>query len=109
MGLESNITEGNKLIAEFMMYHKSVHEDNQGNSIYRVKIRGSNTFHTLITMPHNSSWDWSVPVYSKIQNDDMLDLDSRFELQEDFENAIIQNRVDLGFEAIVTFLKLQKK
>jgi hypothetical protein len=58
----------NKLIAEFMNYHNSKQTDNRGMNIYRVKINGSNTFHTLKTMPHYSSWEWLMPVVQKIEN-----------------------------------------
>lgn len=62
------IIENNKLIAEFMKCHKSDKFDNFGNPIFRVKILGCNTFHTIETMPLNKSWDWLMPVVEKIES-----------------------------------------
>lgn len=67
--METNkIIEGKKLISEFMEYYNSNKLDIQGNSIYHVKILGCNTFHTVETMPLNSSWDWLMPVVEKIES-----------------------------------------
>lgn len=52
----------------------------------------------------HSSWDWLVPAYSKVQldhvNGDELSL-----LQSRFEEAIYTNSVNIGFEALVIYLK----
>jgi hypothetical protein len=63
-----DIIEGNALIIEIMNYHKTKQTDNQLRPIYRVKILGHSTLHTIGTMPHHKSWDWLMPVLEKIEN-----------------------------------------
>jgi len=78
---------------------------------YRKAPIGIPVFAIYAISPHDlkyhSSWDWLVPVYSKImcqgENDDSDDI---YNLQSDFENAIFNDRIGWAFNAIVEFLKL---
>lgn len=59
---------------------------------------------------YNLSWDWLIPVYSKIMTEIPFsdDNDSKETLQTLFENNIYVNRIDLAFKVIVEFLKSLK-
>lgn len=63
---KTEILEGNKLIIDFMVYYDSGTTDNHLNSVYRINILGSNTFHTIETIPLHKSWDFLMPVVEKI-------------------------------------------
>ena len=53
-------------------------------------------------------WNLLVPVYSRIMNTEFSSVNKRFELQRQFEEAVFHNRLELGFETIVEYLKSRK-
>ena len=51
-----------------MEYYNSGKTDNNGNIIYRVKVGKTNTFHTIDSMPIDTSWDWIMKIVKKIES-----------------------------------------
>jgi hypothetical protein len=69
------------------------------------------------TLKFHEDWNMLIPVYSKImltcrEEDPDVSIsgvvtydDDIYDLQNKFEEAVFGNRIDLAFDAIVTFLK----
>jgi hypothetical protein len=59
---------------------------------------------------YHLSWDWLIPVYSKIMNTEFSSANTEeFELQSLFEETVWNNRIDLAFDAIVNYIKNEQK
>ena len=104
-------TEKNKMIGVFM-----------GDYEMGAKV----SFKLSCTPDHfkyHSDWNLLIPVYSKIQltcrneDNDMspselalyVSDDEIYILQDAFENAVFENRIDLAFDAVTTFLTWYNK
>jgi hypothetical protein len=71
----------------------------------------------LVKLKFHEDWNMLIPVYSKImltcrEEDPDVSIsgvvtydDDIYDLQNKFEEAVFGNRIDLAFDAIVTFLK----
>lgn len=109
----SEIIAGNKLIAEFMGY------DTSGRTaIDEVVVKGNIIGHLkscrISQMGYYESWDWQIPVYSKVVSvsrerlvikgeDAIRDF---FTLKGGYEKAVSKNDCESGFTHLVMMVTL---
>jgi len=60
------ITEGNKLIAEFMGYEKTIYSDVFRGELYALDV-SKGEIYAISQMQYHASWDWIMPVVEKIE------------------------------------------
>ena len=107
---QEEIITGNKLIAEFMgcvYFTKSSFSEEKDYWEFRefIPYNGYGRVQTK-ELAFDSSWDWLMPVYSKAMQETENDGgDEYFDLQNYFEDAAMNNRIDLVFSAVVEFIK----
>ena len=104
---QEEIITGNKFIAEFMYPNaKQEYESGEIDIEDGVFRKGMLIFEHFDQMRYHLSWDWLMPVYSKaIQETENDGGDEHFDLQNYFEDAAMNNRIDLAFSAVVEFIK----
>lgn len=60
------IINGNKLIAEFMGYEKTIYSDVFNGDLYALDVSNGEIY-TISQMQYHASWDWIMPVVEKIE------------------------------------------
>jgi len=88
---DEQINKGNILIARYMTDEPEVLE--------RDLLKAG----TTESMGYSRYWDWIIPVYSKIMMQNSF-TDSKYDLQNDFEESIFNDRIDWAFGCIVKYL-----
>ena len=99
---EQEIIDNNILIAEYMNYPRD-------RFFYTINVFNITTYNTRRhhreQLCFHLSWDWLIPVYSKIMESNSIEDDEIFKCMQDMEEAIYTNRIDCGFESIVETIK----
>jgi len=103
---QEEITEGNKLIAEFrngILFHP---RDNKNIIAYRgVESVGS---FTIEAAKYHSSWDWLMPVVDKISTINLKQYEDDFIPQELWIYGLF-TPIEMVYEAVVEFIKWYNK
>ena len=93
---KEEITQNNKLIAEFMEFPT------------KLTCKNVNA-----TMKYHSSWDWLMPVVEKVQNAASPTNDEtseeEFVLLDNVGDSLIVVRIDLVHQAVVEFINWYNK
>lgn len=100
-----NITESNKLIAEFMGMKKH-HNDNS----MMVKITSQGNEVVLIdTLQYHSSWDWLMPVVEKIQKLYQECMYHNNQIYKDYYYKVLDKGIsttrEIIYKSVVEFIK----
>lgn len=66
MRTKEEIIEGNKLIAEFMGYEKTIYSDVFNGDLYALDV-SKGEIYAISQMQYHASWDWIMPVVEKIE------------------------------------------
>lgn len=98
-----NVTENNKLIAEFMGYINTTPTDKDFN-IYENK---NGDMLEAMSMKYHSSWDWLMPVIQKIYLMDEYDkwIDTLGMFASSIQNSLGSASLLHTYEAVVEFIK----
>jgi len=67
MRTKEEIIEGNKLIAEFMGYEKTIYSDVFNGDLYALDV-SKGEIYAISQMQYHTSWDWIMPVVEKIES-----------------------------------------
>ena len=100
--------ENNKLIAEFMGGEFANHncQPTAYWEFWKDEPPSNAPYIFNRHLKYHTSWDWLMPVYSKAMQETENDGgDEHFDLQNYFEDAAMNNRIDLAFSAVVEFIK----
>tara|TARA_B110000902_G_C14244451_1_gene563721 strand:+ start:30 stop:314 length:285 start_codon:yes stop_codon:yes gene_type:complete len=93
--------ESNRLIAEFMGLKKYGYKDEN----YLVL----NKHLSPEQIPYHTSWDWLMPVAKKIVREVGLDIEYEDEYREHLIDVIPFAKIEDVYEAVVEFIKNQKR
>lgn len=106
--MNTEILEGNKLIAKFMGYSKIEDTSNLTCDTKELWIENKNAEpnkRILQGLPnYHSSWDWLIPSWGKLSSL-LLDI-SAFELIDEFKNAVLKNDIYLAWGVIIKGVKI---
>tara|TARA_R110000851_G_scaffold117849_2_gene244859 strand:- start:605 stop:874 length:270 start_codon:yes stop_codon:yes gene_type:complete len=86
----------NKLIAEFM----GVYSEEKGYDYSKIGNKG---------VYYHTSWDWLMPVVKRIVRDVELDVGYEDEYREHLMDVIPFVKIEDVYEAVVAFIKNQKR
>tara|TARA_R110000787_G_scaffold26805_1_gene74797 strand:- start:234 stop:575 length:342 start_codon:yes stop_codon:yes gene_type:complete len=104
----------NKLIAEFMEFHRDTED------LYLIdnyNLRSENQFQATYVreMKFHQSWDWLMPVVEKIESDERYDVDilqygtrirdNQKEIVTNVADISFNSKIDHTYDAVVRFLK----
>ena len=94
-----NISEGNKLIAEFMGLATYQSEHKLGRKNKPTFVIKDNKHLTIRQVKYHSSWDWLMPVVAKISNEceEPEELDG-------LKYALLTNNIEEAWEFVVSYL-----
>ena len=90
-------TESNKLIAEFMGFGidgKFAYIPDEGNPLEENML--------IVEMKYHTSWDWLMPVVSKITRDEML---IGNEYRESIMDTVPYGLIEDTYQAVIQFIK----
>ena len=94
--------ESNKLIAEFMGHKLGLDGDGMGEPQCRIFENGLGT--KRIEDTYNKSWDWLMPVISKITKDERY---IENEYRESIMDVVPYGNIEDTIKTIVEFIKNQ--
>jgi hypothetical protein len=91
---QKEIIEGNKLIAEFMGYEKTIYSDVFRGELYALDV-SKGEIYAISQMQYHTSWDWIMPVVEKIESiEDCEKNNFQFSILSDNECEIFGKYID---------------
>ena len=117
--INNEILEGNKLIAEFMgakPYYLDVNVLSFPMMENPAQSANNTTTHHVSALEYHSSFDWQIPVYSKVTHllkellpklpNPETKIKYYFQQERLYQNAVFSNEPESGQKVIVNLIKL---